>query len=1406
MKNLKKVLALVLAFACAFTMFAGAADFTDKESINEDNLDAVNLLTTLKIIDGYEDGSFKPEETVNRAQMAKMIYTIRNGGNSDASAYEAVSTTFEDLDQVDWAKGYIKYLQNTGIIAGRSEKVFDPAAPVTTIEAYKMALVLGGYRADKAELTGPKWINNTVSLATTNRLDRNVKSAINAGCSRQDAAQILANTLEMTAVQWSEFVNGFVNDSEQGLAMAGNKLTVGGKWMDLVIYVGKMVSAGDMRVRNRDNATTFAVAGKDRFTVDVETEDYETYFPNTAGVTSIVFKDGEDHTDLVGLEVKVLRGKNNDKVFGVFPTGKSKVVETEMCDIDYENINRIKVEGERYEVRGASVYVDNDINMGVQTPAFFTVNGADNQNVADRVKLIDYDDDDVYETIICRTVAVAEVTSVTSSSITVGVIGSRDNKTVPTNTWLVENNTTLDLDDNTIYEDVAKGDYAIVTLNPYDNHYIVEKADMVSGKVDGKVDNEFKVRLDGDWYTLANDGAGPNRNINLRVVPDGRYNYENGDAITLYAVGNIAYYAKSTAGNDKNRAVLMVYNAMERAGGWNDTAQAKVILADGTKLTVNINSDPAGSCTFAQINANLGQMYYYEINNDGDYAFYNLTPARNAGYEGVNTWNGGVVNDRVNGTAIDDDSIVFALLAGNDAKVYTGRTVKDANIVNNWGHWTTDAAKYTTVAGGVGQMLTEAENNFTYARMFNVDLRGEKELDTTTDYGWLLRDSVRSRRGDGKYQMEYIYWNGNEIIEAFEVTDTDRRAVLQKNNVMSFSYVTAIANNGETETDVEIKDVEAPENVVYAAMEGVSGKSVVMRSNRLGAQNAEVDGDTVIFHVDSHAADEEDIGVSGKTDYDYRVGLNAAGRYPCNTAYILDNDGNFKLMVIDVEGSLKGQADVNPLAGGVTAVVGTGAGWINEVQNADTRTVNVSATATIAAGETLNISEDKIVNFNGLVLNGTMNGDATAETVGASNGTLNGKLTVNKAVPAGNLDNIVGFVGSDIELKVDYNANTANKFFFGDLNAPAAAGDKVPAGIYRWTSVTDADNNVWTGWVGKRLEAETVADSNGLVTALARSNDITVNTAFDLGADIAVDADQTVTFNADAKAAAAKTITVEEGGKVVFNKGLDLTNLTLNVKAGGEVTINAEAADSITAKAGAFKGAGTIVVATTAAEGNQPAATALENIDNSAALTLDLRFAAATPSTDKWAIGSYTLNANDIAAMPAAKYVAKTGVWTLSDAYTGKITMTGTTAVGIANSLTNMMSAAKNLEVSGVVTAAQSVPAGAKLTLTAAPTSGIKVDGELVMTGDMTALNLALLEGTQAQTGRVTFSGLTNGAFGNTGAGVHWFYFSVVADGNQGSDQKMEAAQASGFNNRTFKCTQHGASYIWLLNGTAAAQ
>ena len=76
-------------------MFAGAA-FTDSADIKVKS-EVVDTLTALGVVAGFEDGSFQPNGTVTRAQMAKMIYVLRTG-KSDASAYNDDKTSFTDIN------------------------------------------------------------------------------------------------------------------------------------------------------------------------------------------------------------------------------------------------------------------------------------------------------------------------------------------------------------------------------------------------------------------------------------------------------------------------------------------------------------------------------------------------------------------------------------------------------------------------------------------------------------------------------------------------------------------------------------------------------------------------------------------------------------------------------------------------------------------------------------------------------------------------------------------------------------------------------------------------------------------------------------------------------------------------------------------------------------------------------------------------------------------------------------------------------------------------------------------------------------------------------------------------------------------------------------------------------------
>ena len=228
--HLKKVLALVLAFACAFTMFAGAA-FTDQADIKVDS-DVVDTLVSLGVIEGFEDGSFQPNGTVTRAQMAKMIYVLRTG-NSDASAYNDDKTSFTDIG-THWARGYIKYCQSLGIIAGKSNTKFCPNDKVTAQEAAKMLLVTIGYNAEKAGLVGSTWASKTNALADEAGLLDDVNTSFTAACPRQYAAQLIYNAIDAKTVVLRD---GEYTDQT---AMGVDNKTVGEKYMGLKKTVGTL--------------------------------------------------------------------------------------------------------------------------------------------------------------------------------------------------------------------------------------------------------------------------------------------------------------------------------------------------------------------------------------------------------------------------------------------------------------------------------------------------------------------------------------------------------------------------------------------------------------------------------------------------------------------------------------------------------------------------------------------------------------------------------------------------------------------------------------------------------------------------------------------------------------------------------------------------------------------------------------------------------------------------------------------------------------------------------------------------------------------------------------------------------------------------------------------------------------
>ena len=201
---MKKFLSLVLALVMTMslvTVSAGAKDFTDSTKINYS--EAVDVMSAVKVIDGYTDGSFNPTATLTRGAAAKIICNLILGPTT-ASALVADAAPYKDVPTNHTFAGYIAYCQKTGIISGYADGTFKPANTLTGYAFMKMLLGALGYKAEVEGYTGPNWSINVAKQAINAGLNKGLKGDFNGvkAVTREEACLYAFNTLKATMVEY----------------------------------------------------------------------------------------------------------------------------------------------------------------------------------------------------------------------------------------------------------------------------------------------------------------------------------------------------------------------------------------------------------------------------------------------------------------------------------------------------------------------------------------------------------------------------------------------------------------------------------------------------------------------------------------------------------------------------------------------------------------------------------------------------------------------------------------------------------------------------------------------------------------------------------------------------------------------------------------------------------------------------------------------------------------------------------------------------------------------------------------------------------------------------------------------------------------------------------------------------
>lgn len=205
MKNFKKVLALVLAVVMLLSFATVASAVTSdyyKDAADIDYNEAVDVLGSIGVLNGFPDDTFRPDATITRAQAAKIIAMFDNGSTDINKLYTAANPFADCVDH--WAESYIAYGVKTGIIAGIGGDKFAPEANVTGVQYLKMVLVVLGYDAKAEGLEGKNWDVNTLALAKRVGLTATLgnKFDYSADLARQEAAVIMLDALRADVVEY----------------------------------------------------------------------------------------------------------------------------------------------------------------------------------------------------------------------------------------------------------------------------------------------------------------------------------------------------------------------------------------------------------------------------------------------------------------------------------------------------------------------------------------------------------------------------------------------------------------------------------------------------------------------------------------------------------------------------------------------------------------------------------------------------------------------------------------------------------------------------------------------------------------------------------------------------------------------------------------------------------------------------------------------------------------------------------------------------------------------------------------------------------------------------------------------------------------------------------------------------
>ena len=810
MRNLKRALSLGLTatmISGLMVMGSSAASYADVTS--KQNEEAIEVLKTVGIMVGDENGKFNPDAKVTRNEMAVVMCNLLD---YTVASYKGTSP-FTDVPE--WAEPYVAACYTNGITSGYDAKTYGGSDTVTTGQAALMLLKALGYFQYSADF-GSDWLVETTKNGSTAGLFDGVATGAKEALTRNDVAQMVLNALE------ADLVKAEKNGSD--------------------VQVGDIVISGGKATYDSRTGTDSKYAKIDNTKVD--------------GKYTIQL--GEDLYD-----GDLVKADGADDDFGrpsVKWTYENKEIGTYADDADAVYTATVEKQ-DLYDLVGSDVY--NDLKNG---DADFTVVV---DGVAQKVNLSDYivknNDDDAGKDVIKKGATTEVFIDDDSNDVVITVINSyvaqvdgdydkNDEELeldILDEAFVDVKDTTLSSDDFDYLDSYSDEDYVLITVANKEIKTIA-LAETVEGKVTGYTQKK-NVTVDGTKYEYS-------KNYTKAVDEEMKYDLNEAYTVVLDANGYVVYSDASDSTED------YVYVAkLAETGGAKGNLEADAYFIDGTNEVIVVDNDE--DFDVKDLDAASGVWYAFDKKSNGKYELTAVksddqktgTPSK----DDTITTNGKATVDYGASTVKANNDTIFVVNDDDDITVYTGiKNVPDVTAGSKGANVAVVMdGSYADVVyiGGDDLSVSGDSDDRVYVLESKPDAKVDSDDNEYYEYDAIVNGKVDVIKAGSDKIFDKIglyenisYDSDNYVDRAVLVDGTDS----DKEDFMAYTGVTEITYKGGVLSLGEGKDVVLADKYTIFVNDDGDGKTATPSSLEKNFNATEYDSTVFVFEDDNDEAVE----------------------------------------------------------------------------------------------------------------------------------------------------------------------------------------------------------------------------------------------------------------------------------------------------------------------------------------------------------------------------------------------------------------------------------------------------------------------------------------------------------------------------------------------------------------------